>query len=147
MPSPYKSNYGITTLTAASLTLTAAAHAGHKIVSDLAATQTITLPDATGSGNEYEVIVKTTKTGDLVIQVPDSSNVMSGYAVLAADAGDTTLMFATAATTDTVTLNGTTTGGIAGARVRLVDIAADTWFVEVFSDASGTEATPFSAAV
>lgn len=147
MPSPYVSNYGITSWTAATLTVTAAAHAGHTIVSDLAATQTATLPAATGSGNRYTFIVKTTKTGDLVIQAASASDTMTGTALLFADGGDTTVGFATAAATDTVTLDGTTTGGINGAVVKLVDIASGLWYVEVVSDASGTEATPFSAAV
>lgn len=147
MPSPYVSNYGITSWTAATLTVTAAAHAGHTIVSDLAATQTATLPAATGSGNRYTFIVKTTKTGDLVIQAASASDTMTGTALLFADGGDTTVGFATAAATDTVTLDGTTTGGINGAMVKLVDIASGLWYVEVVSDASGTEATPFSAAV
>ena len=43
--------------------------------------------------------------------------------------------------------NGTTTGGITGARCKVIDIAANLWHVEVISDASGTEATPFSATV
>ena len=142
----YKSNFGITQWTAATLSVTAAAHAGQVIVSDLAATQTATLPAATGSGNSYHFVVKTTKTGDLVIQVT-TTDVMTGTALLFADAGDTTVGFATAATSDTVTLDGTTTGGIAGASVKLVDIASGVWHVEVISDASGAEATPFSANV
>jgi hypothetical protein len=147
MPSPYLSNYGVVTVTDATLSLTAGGHAGQTVVSDLAATQTFTLPAATGSGNKYEVFVKTTKTGDLVIQVASASDVMSGTAILFADAGDTVVGFATAATSDTITLDGTTTGGIAGAIVKLQDIASGVWRVEVVSDASGTEATPFSAAV
>lgn len=147
MPSPYVSNYGITTVTAATLTITADAHAGQTIVSDLAATQTFTLPAASGSGNRYTVIVKTTKTGDLVIQVANATDTMTGTATLATDGGDASVIFATAATSDTVTLDGTTTGGIAGASVELVDIASGKWWVRVLSDASGTEATPFSAAV
>lgn len=143
----YKTNFGITQWTAATLAVTAAAHAGHTIVSDLAATQTATLPAATGSGNEYKFFVKTTKTGSLIIQVANATDVMSGTAILFADAGDTVVGFATASTSDTVTLTGTTTGGIAGAIVKLTDIASGFWAVEVVSDASGTEATPFSAAV
>lgn len=147
MPSPYQSNYGITSVTAATLSITAAAHAGHTIVSDLAATQTFTLPASSGSGNRYTIVVNTTKTGDLVIEVANATDVMKGYALLAADGGDTAVMFATASTSDTVTLDGTTTGGIAGAVVKLTDMKAGFWHVEVISDASGTEATPFSAAV
>ena len=59
----------------------------------------------------------------------------------------TGVIFATADATDTITMNGTTSGGLKGARVSLIDVAADTWQVEVVSESSGTEVTPFSAAV
>ena len=142
----YRTNFGITQWTAATLAVSAAAHAGHTIVSDLAATQTATLPSATGSGNSYSFVVNVTKSGDLVIQVT-TTDIMKGHAILFADAGDTVVGFATAATSDTVTLDGTTTGGIAGATVKLTDIKSGVWSVEVVSDASGVEATPFSANV
>jgi hypothetical protein len=143
----YKSNFAVSTIAAAgATTLTPEAHLG-TVVSNLAAAQTWTLPAATGSGNKYEIIVLITKTGDLVIQVANASDTMSGNAILAIDAAETVIMFATGATSDTVTLDGTTSGGIIGARVTLIDIAANKWFVEVASDASGTEVTPFSADV
>ena len=142
----YKTNFSITQWTAATLAVTAAAHCGGTIVSDLAATQTATLPSATGSGNSYSFVVNTTKTGDLVIQVT-TTDIMKGHAILFADGGDTVVGFATTATSDTVSLDGTTTGGIAGATVKLTDIKSGVWSVEVVSDASGTEATPFSANV
>lgn len=145
MPSPYVSNYGITTVTA-STTLTAAAHAGQTIVVNAAAGATITLPDATGSGNRYDITTIADQTGDLVIAVPDADNTMQGVAYLGNDAAGASCFY-TADTSDTVTLNGTTTGGLKGARVELVDVAANTWNVMVYSEASGTEATPFSAAV
>lgn len=145
MPSPYVSNYGITTVTA-STTLTAAAHAGQTIVVNAAAGATITLPDATGSGNRYDITTIADQTGDLVIAVPDADNTMQGVAYLGNDAAGASCFY-TADTSDTVTLDGSTTGGLKGARVELVDVAANTWNVMVYSEASGTEATPFSAAV
>lgn len=147
MPSPYLSNYGVVPVTATTLTLTAGGHAGQKIVSNLAAAQTFTLPFATGSGNVYEVFVQTTKSGDLVIQVGRGADTMCGNAILAADGGDTVVMFAAGATADTITLDGSTSGGIKGAHVKLVDIAANLWHAQVVSDASGSEASPFSAEV
>jgi hypothetical protein len=134
-------------ITAAAATLTAEAYAGRTVVSRLAATQTFTLPAATGTGHVYDFWVEITKTGDLVIQVANATDVMKGGAILFADAGDTVLAFATASTSDTVTLDGTTKGGIEGARVTLVDLASGKWGLQVVSDASGTEATPFSADV
>ena len=143
MPSPYVSNYGINTVTVATLTVTAAAHAGHTIVVNRAAGCTITLPDATGSGNRYLITTTADQTGDLVVQVPDADNTMQGVAMTDM-AG---VIFTTADATDTITLNGTTQGGLKGARIELIDVAANVWNVLVVSGASGTEATPFSAAV
>jgi hypothetical protein len=73
---------------------------------------------------------------------------MDGHAWLTQDSADTVVAFETAATSDTITLNGTTKGGAGiGDYVELIDIAANQWAVRVFSKATGTEATPFSAAV
>jgi hypothetical protein len=44
-------------------------------------------------------------------------------------------------------MDGSTKGGIKGDIIELEDIAADTWSVRVMGSATGTEATPFSAAV
>lgn len=146
MPSPYRQNFGITTVTA-STTLTAAAHAGQRIVATAAAGLTLTLPDATGSGVEFEVILGADVTSNaVVIAVPDAANTMMGVAYLGNDAAGASCFY-TADTSDTISLNGSTKGGLKGARVLLTDIAANTWAVMVFSEASGTEATPFSAAV
>lgn len=146
MPSPYLSNYGITTVTAATLTLTPAAHAGHSIVINKADGCTVTIPDATGSGNRYEIRMLVDATSDVVIQAPDADNTMMGVAYLGNDSAGASCFY-TADASDTITLDGSTTGGLKGALVQLVDLAADTWGVMVYSEASGTEATPFSAAV
>ena len=142
MPSQYMANGVVRTITAATATLTDF-EAGGLVVVNRAAGCTITLPDATGSGYRYLITTIADQTGDLVIQAPDASNVMQGVAMT----DMTGVVFATADTTDTITLNGTTSGGLKGARVELIDVAADTWHVFVVSEASGTEVTPFSAAV
>lgn len=146
MPSPYVSNYGITTVTAATATLTAAAHAGQTIVVNRAAGSTLTLPAATGSGNRYTINTIADQTGDLVVQVADATDTMQGVAYLGNDSAGASCFY-TADTSDTVTLDGSTQGGLKGARVELVDVAANIWNVMVYSEASGTEATPFSAGV
>ena len=145
MPSPYVSNYGITTVTA-STTLTAAAHAGQTIVVNKASGATITLPAATGSGNRYTITTIADQSGNLVIAVPDAANTMQGVAYLGNDSAGASCFY-TADTSDTVTLDGSTKGGYKGARVELIDVAANVWNVFVVSEASGTEATPFSAGV
>lgn len=147
MPSNYHRTYGITLANAATLAVRADAHLGTPIVLDRAAGVTATLPSATGSGNAYEFLVATTVTSNSYKIQVTTTDVMTGSALLLQDAADTVVGFETAATSDTVTLNGTTTGGITGAKVKVTDIASGKWFVEVISAATGTEATPFSAAV
>lgn len=146
MPTRFISNFGITTITTATATLTQDAHAGHRVVMNRAAGCAITLPDATGSGNRYEMILAADATGDQVVKVPDADNTMMGVAYLGNDSAGASCFY-TADTSDTITLNGTTKGGLKGARVICDDIAANTWAVMVYSEASGTEATPFSAGV
>ncbi|MDD9727238.1 hypothetical protein PVV74_17395 [Roseovarius sp. SK2] len=142
MPSQYKVNGVVRTITEATATLTDY-EAGGLVVVNRAAGSTITLPDATGTGYVYTIITIVDQTGDLVIQAPDADNVMQGVAMT----DMTGVIWPTADATDTITLNGTTSGGLKGARVTLIDVAADTWQVEVVSESSGTEVTPFSAAV
>lgn len=140
--------YAPISVTSATLTVTSAAHAGGTIVLNRAAGITCTLPAATGSGFKYTFVVGTTVTSNSnIIRVANSSDVMTGVAINAADGGDTAVAFETAAASDTITLNGTTTGGVRGDRVEVEDIAANLYYVRVVGSATGTEATPFSATV
>ena len=145
MPSPYFSNYGIVTVADATVTITDDAHVGQRVVFNRAAGVTATLPAATGSGNRYEFIGAVDATGNQIIQVT-GDDTMAGVAYLGNDSAGASCFY-TAATSDTITLDGSTKGGLKGWRVICDDIAADTWAVLVMSEASGTEATPFSAAV
>lgn len=143
------------TVTASALTVTSAVHAGRTVVLNRAAGVAVTLPAATGSGDKYRFIVLTTASGgSYTIAVPNATDYMIGVALESADdATGTAKAFATANTgtvateSDTITLNGTTTMGIKGTIVELQDIASAVWEVKVAGQATGTEATPFSAAV
>ena len=131
----------------ANLALTEALHDGKVLALNKAAGLELTLPAATGSGARFKLVVLTTFTGACTIKVV-GDDIMKGTAILFADSGNTAVAFATAADSDTITLAANnTTGGVAGAHIELIDIAANTWFVEVVSDAAGEEATPFSASV
>jgi hypothetical protein len=135
-------------LTAATYTLTAEAHSGTVLTVNRAAGTVITLPAAAGYGSVFEFFVGTTVTSNnLIIQVANSSDIMAGTALNAADGGDTAVIFETAATDDTITMNGSTKGGIKGDIVILKDVSANIWAVQVKGSATGTEATPFSSAV
>lgn len=131
------------------LTLTAATH-GERIVtlSHTGAASTVTLPAATGTGNIYRFIVAAVNTSNHVIKVANATDVMEGIAWMAADGGNTTVGWESGASDDTITLNGTTTGGAAiGDMVELIDYASGKWGVKAFLTGTGTEATPFSATV
>lgn len=134
--------------TAATLTVTGSSHRDRVVTLNRAAGIAVTLPDATGTGGIYRFVIGTTVTSDsTTIKVPNADNTMTGVAVVANDTDNSVSGFETASTSDTITFNGTTTGGILGDYVELIDIAADLWHVKVFSSATGTEATPFSATV
>jgi len=146
MPSQYFDTYGIVTVTASTVTITADGYVGQRIIMNRAAGITATLPAATGSGNRYEFIGLADASGSQIIKVANATDVMMGWAALGNDTAASS-NFYTADTSDTITLNGTTTGGYKGWRVVCDDIASGFWAVTVASEASGTEATPFSATV
>ena len=129
-------------------TLTSASHAGRVMLLDKTDGLTVTLPAASGSGNVYKFFVKTTITSNnYVIQVASSDDTMSGVAVVANDSDNTASVFETLAASDTITLDGSTTGGILGGMVELQDLYSGKYLVKINQSATGTEATPFSAAV
>lgn len=131
------------------LVLNTSTHAnGVVVVASRAAGITMTLPKALGHGAEFDIYVGTTITSNnLIVQVADGVDVMSGVCITAQDAGDTVAAYETAADSDTITMNGTTKGGIKGDRIKLKSVQAGVWAVQVIASGSGTEATPFSAAV
>jgi hypothetical protein len=133
-----------TNVTAATLAVTEADHAGKLVTLNLAAGQALTLPAATGSGNEFRFVVGTTYTGSATVKAANASDIMTGQAIVD---GTTSTMFQTAADTDTITFNGSTSGGLKGTYVELHDVAANLWYVKVLGNGSGTEVTPFSATV
>ncbi len=132
--------------TASTLTVTAALHAGRTVTLNRAAGVTVTMPAATGTGNVYRFFVGTTVTSNAnVIQAASASDVFQGVVSVATDAAGVTIP--TAATTDTISMNGSTTGGVIGSFVELEDVASGVFKVSGGLVSTGAEATPFSAAV
>jgi len=117
-------------------------------VVNAAAGAEVTLPPATGSGFRYTFIVGTKLTSNTnVIQVANSDDIMQGVVIGAAETDDSVNGWEAASDSDTITMDGSTTGGIVGDRVELVDVAENVWAVNGIIQQTGTEATPFSAAV
>jgi len=149
-----------------SISLTVDSHAGKIIHNDAAGAVTYTLPatnanadsgiagpdaDLTNLNNvgaKFTIINSITKTGDLVVQVANATDVMTGMATIVdTDSSDNMEGFVTAAASDTITLNGSTTGGVTHARIECTVLASGKYAVEVFTGGTGDLATPFSAAV
>ena len=133
------------TVTSSTLSVTAADYNGQIINLSRAAGITATLPAATGSNAVYTFVVSTTVTSNSYkVQVANSTDVMTGSASVG---GTTGSVFSTLPASDTLTMNGSTTGGLAGSYVRVTDIASGIYLVSAALIGSGTPATPFSAAV
>jgi len=134
------------TVTASTLTVTQADYNGQTIGLSRAAGITVTLPAATGTNAVYRFLVTTTVTSNSYkIQVANATDVISGALNVA---GTTGTPFGTLPASDTITMNGTTTGGVAGSYVEIIDVATGIFVITAGGlIGSGTVATPFSAAV
>ena len=148
-----------------STSLTVATHAGRIVHNDAAGAVTYTLPavNATADsgisgpgpdlnnlnnvGATFTILNSITKTGDLVVQVANSTDVMSGGAFFIDDSSDNVVGFETVAASDTITLNGTTTGGVTYAKIVCTVLGTGLWSVSVHTGCTGSFATCFSAAV
>ena len=149
----------------ATVALTVSTHAGRIVHNDAAGAVTYTLPavnatadsavagpgpdlnNANNVGATFTIINSITKTGDLVVQVANSTDVMSGGAFYIDDTSDNVVGFETVSASDTITLNGSTTGGVTFSKIVCTVLASGKWKVDVVSGCTGTPATPFSAAV
>lgn len=149
---PVKSNAGfitgtdavVTAVTASTLAVTDA-YNGQTIPVSRAAGTAITLPAATGSQASYTFRIDTAVTSNsTTIKVANATDVMNGSASVG---GTTGAVFSTLPASDTVTMNGSTLGGLAGSIVTVKDVAAGFWLVSAALVGSGTPATPFSATV
>ncbi|TGR84620.1 hypothetical protein EN866_32965 [Mesorhizobium sp. M2D.F.Ca.ET.223.01.1.1] len=130
----------------ATTALTQRPYANNICVLDSATGRTVTLPASTGKGDVYTVFVKTSvSSGSHVVQVANSTDVLSGALGLVVGVAGT--MGLTASTSDTITMNGSTTGGLFGSIMQFTDVAAGFWMLTGSLNGSGTMTTPFSAAV
>lgn len=141
---PYPSSAQITIT--ASATLNRNTHAGNIVNLNAAAGLTVTLPASDGTGDVYEIFVLTTVTSNnYIIQVANSTDILAGAVHLTTDIAGTSMP--TSTTSDTITMNGTTTGGLRGTWLRFKDVSTGFWALEGGIICTGTEASPFSAAV
>lgn len=131
----------------ASLTLDPAVHAGRLMKFAVAGGCTVTLPAATGSGQVYKFLVTVAFTTAGIIRVANSSDTMIGHSSSGTFAGTAPFVEGVGGTDDTITLGGSTTGGLIGSYIELTDYATNLWFVTARIVGSGTMATSFSATI
>lgn len=137
----------IVTLTA-DTTLTVADHEGKILLLGEVggnASLTATLPAATGSGAIYRFIVSVVNTSNYVIDADANGADFVGSILMNQDSADTVVSFNAGAANDIITLNGTTTGGVAiGDWIEVIDVLENEYHVRGHVTGSGTEATMFS---
>ena len=137
--------------TTSTLTLTAALHASRIVTLSRAAGVTVTLPAATGTGERYTIIVATTVTSvaDIIQAASGSDSFVGGCVGVDTDGeGATGFTWNADAADDTITMDGTINGGVAGDKWEIIDYATGLFMVFGYiTQNGGSEVTPFSAAV
>jgi hypothetical protein len=129
-------------VTAATLTITTADYNGQTVNLTRAAGITVTLPAATGSNATYSFVVSTTVTSNSnIIKVANATDVLNGTLNVS---GATGTVFGTVPASDTITMNGTTTGGLAGTNLKFTCISTTQWLVEGNNLGTGSVATAFA---
>ena len=144
---PIQAPQRVVALAAGTTELRSESHANCLLTIDTAGSlYTLNLPRATGSGDVYEFLSTTARTSNLVINAVGTapSNKFVGR-IFQQASGNILTSFAST-TNDIITLNQTTTGGLAaGDYLKLVDTAPDQWRVVLgLFTTSGAQATPFS---
>ena len=137
-------------LSVATVTITAETHANLPLVLNRAAGVIATLPKAYGSGNSYKFYVNTAVTSNAyTVKVANTTDIIQGQAFVqsATDSAQAAAVWATAGSSDTLSMDGSTKGGLIGDSVEILDVAAGLFVVKAYLSATGTEATPFSASV
>jgi hypothetical protein len=139
---------GVVDTTATTLTVTATQHAGKMITISSTSPIAVTLPQATGTGNRYRFNVRVVATATAhTIKVANATDVMSGIVYALTTSSDNVIGYKTTATDDTISLNGTTKGGVVGDWIEIIDIKTGFFQVMASTAPTGTTATPFSATV
>lgn len=129
------------------ISLTQALHANRAIVS-LDASLAVTLPEATGTGDSYTVIMGIAATAVTIVTADTANAGFYGFIMGSdTDAAGNYNWVAVAGTSDTITLNGVATGGKIYDWIKVTDIATDAWMLEgMITQSGGSEVTPLSSA-
>lgn len=114
---------------------------------DRAAGIVYTLPTAPAPGTHFDFVVANTITSNAakVITGAGTELLTGGYTNVDTDTSNAVAVFTANGTTHVaVTMNGTTTGGIFGTKLRFTCLSATRWMVEGFVQGNGVVATAFA---
>lgn len=134
------------TVIAATLAPTAANN-GQTFLLNRAAGVAVTLPAATGSGNIFTFVTATTFSGGSgVISTTPTTDIFQGFLLGCSEAETPDLgqPWVAASNSNTITLNGTTMGGIKGDIFTIRDVGPGVWNISGQIIQTGSEVTPFS---
>lgn len=133
---------------AVSTAITEALHDGKTIVMGGAGSaRTFTLPVPV-AGMRFKFVVGAVNTSNYLIKSVAGTHLMKGSLLMVCDGGDTVEAFEAGSTDDTITLNGTTTGGASiGDYIEVEALSATVWAVNGVLTGTGDEVTPFSDTV
>lgn len=128
-----------------------AAQSGRVILVDVAAGLDFTLPaiSSTEIGTVFEFLVTVSITSNSFRVTAAAGDLLNGALLLVADTEPYTAPHGVVVKPDftndlIMTMNGTTTGGKKGTKVKFTAVSATQWFVEGLACGSGVLATPFS---
>lgn len=136
--------------TAVSVTLTREDYDGKHISLNRAAGIVVNLPAAVAStiGTEFDFYIPTSLSGTSKIKVANTADTIMGRVQVDASlASNAPTSFSAGSTADTISLNGTTTGGKKGDHFRLFVLASNQWAAYGEIGATGVSATPFVVSV
>lgn len=138
-----------TSLTAATVTLAEPRHGDRQLTRlNLAAGMVVTLPFTTGKGGCYRLFTQITFTGSFVMSTNAANNPKTGardklYGQAVISSAGTPAQFG-ASVNNTMTMNGSTQGGLIGSYIEVEDAALGFWRVSGKLLGSGVAVTPFS---
>lgn len=126
-----------------------ATYDGKTIRLDTATGSTVTLPAGSGSGARVRFVTHVLATSNShIVKVANATDILVGSITTTDGADNSNTTFSTTSTSDTVTLNRTTTGSVRiGEMFEVEDVKVG--FIAIRGNLVGTggEATPFSATV
>jgi hypothetical protein len=143
-------NNNVAVVTATSVAITRDSHDMKDIVLNRAGGIVVNLPAATAAtlGAKFNFYIPTSLSGTTKIKAANAADTIMGRVQVDASlASNAPTSFSAGSTADTISLNGTTTGGKKGDHFALTVVASNQWAAYGEIQATGASATPFVVSV